>query len=50
MADQPELRHDTITVAQRLPIYHVRALALQKAQAKVRKMTCDGDPLSSDAR
>ena len=37
MADQPELRHDTITVAQRLPIYHVRALAMQRAQAKVRK-------------
>ena len=37
MADQPELRHDTITVPQRLPIPHVRALALQKAQAKVRR-------------
>ena len=37
MADQPELRHDKITVPQRLPINHVRALAMQRAQAKVRK-------------
>jgi len=50
MANQPEVRNDKITVPQRLDINHVRALALQKAQAKVRKMTCDGDPLSSDAR
>jgi len=37
MANQPEVRNDKITVPRRLPIYHVRALALQKAQAKVRK-------------
>jgi hypothetical protein len=38
MANQPEVRNDKITVPQRLlPIIHVRALALQKAQAKVRK-------------
>ena len=37
MANQPEVRNDKITVPQRLPINHVRALALQKAQAKVRK-------------
>jgi hypothetical protein len=37
MADQPEMRHDKITVPRRLPIFHVRALALQKAQAKVRR-------------
>jgi hypothetical protein len=37
MPDQPEVRDDKITVPQRLPIGHVRALALQKAQRKVRK-------------
>jgi len=37
MANQPEMRNDTITVPQRLSEIHVRALALQKAQAKVRK-------------
>jgi hypothetical protein len=37
MADQPEVRNDKITVPQRLPINHVRALAMQRAQAKVRK-------------
>jgi hypothetical protein len=37
VANQPEVRNDKITVPQRLPIHHVRALALQKAQAKVRK-------------
>jgi hypothetical protein len=37
MANQPEVRNDKLTVPQRLPINHVRALALQKAQAKVRK-------------
>ena len=37
MANQPEVRNDKITVPQRLDINHVRALALQKAQAKVRK-------------
>jgi hypothetical protein len=37
MANQPEVRNDKIRVPQRLPIYHVRALALQKAQAKVGK-------------
>ena len=37
MANQPEVRNDKITVPQRLPINHVRALALQKAQAKVRR-------------
>jgi hypothetical protein len=37
VANQPEVRNDKITVPQRLPINHVRALALQKAQAKVRK-------------
>jgi hypothetical protein len=37
MANQPEVRNDKITVPRRLDINHVRALALQKAQAKVRK-------------
>ncbi len=37
MANQPEVRNDKITVPQRLDRNHVRALALQKAQAKVRK-------------
>lgn len=37
MPDQPEVRDDKITVPQRLPIGHVRALALQKAQRKVGK-------------
>jgi len=37
MANRPEVRNDKITVPQRLDINHVRALALQKAQAKVRK-------------
>ena len=37
MANQPEVRNDKITVPQRLTTTHVRALALQKAQAKVRR-------------
>ena len=56
MANQPEVRNDKITVPQRLPIYHVRALALQKAQAKVRRgnkvvsdlQLGDGNPVGSD--
>jgi hypothetical protein len=37
MPNEPEVRDDKITVPQRLPIGHVRALALQKAQRKVRR-------------
>lgn len=37
MSSQPEVRSDKITVPQRLPVGHVRALALQKAQRKVRR-------------
>ncbi|RAU96288.1 hypothetical protein DQP58_10360 [Mycobacterium colombiense] len=37
MADQPEVRTDKITVPQRLDANHVRALAMQKAQHKVRR-------------
>jgi F0F1-type ATP synthase beta subunit len=37
MADQPEVRNDRITVPKRLDANHVRALALQKAQHKVRR-------------
>lgn len=37
MADQPEVRSDKITVPQRLDANHVRALAMQKAQHKVRR-------------
>lgn len=37
MADQPEVRSDKITVPQRMDANHVRALAMQKAQHKVRR-------------
>jgi hypothetical protein len=37
MPNEPDVRNDKITVPQRLPIGHVRALALQKAQRKVGK-------------
>lgn len=37
MADQPEVRNDKITVPQRMDANHVRALAMQKAQHKVRR-------------
>lgn len=37
MVDQPKVRHDKIKVPERLPIHHVRALAMQKAQMKARK-------------
>lgn len=37
MANQPEVRNDKIIVPQRLTTTHVHALAMQKAQAKVRK-------------
>jgi hypothetical protein len=37
MADQPEVRNDRITVPKRMDANHVRALALQKAQHKVRR-------------
>ncbi|OBG25299.1 hypothetical protein [Mycobacterium sp. 852002-51057_SCH5723018] len=36
MAGQPEVRHDKITAPQRLPTFHVQALAMQKAQMKAR--------------
>jgi hypothetical protein len=55
MASQPEVRNDKITVPQRMPKIHVRALALQKAQAKVRKGNTvsdlqlgDGDPVGGN--
>ena len=56
MANQPEVRNDKITVPRRLPINHVRALALQKAQAKVRRgnkvvsdlQLGDGNPVGGD--
>ncbi len=37
MTGQPEVRHDKITAPQRLPKFHVEALAMQKAQRKARK-------------
>lgn len=37
MTGQPEVRHDKITAPERLPTFHVQALAMQKAQMKARK-------------
>jgi hypothetical protein len=37
MSSQPEVRHDKITAPERLPRFHVEALAMQKAQRKSRK-------------
>jgi hypothetical protein len=55
MASQPEVRHDKITVPQRMSVNHVLALAMQKAQAKVRKgsrvadlQLGDGNPVGGE--
>ncbi len=37
MTSQTEVRHDKITAPERLPAFHVEALAMQKAQRKSRK-------------